>query len=92
MRIDPFAAFIVIIVIGIAAGLLFDRLAGPSWHARQFSGPRGLATASLVGVAGAFIGYHLALLGRMVGFDGLAVFIGAAAGAGIVLLLWRMIR
>lgn len=92
MRIDPFAAFILVIAIGIAAGFLFDRFAGPSWHARQFAGQRGLVTTSLVGIAGAFIGYHLALLGRMVGFDGLAVFIGAAAGAGIILFLWRMIR
>ena len=90
--IDPVAAFILIVVIGVAAGMLFDRFAGPSWFARQFGGQRGSATSSLVGVAGSFIGYHLAVLGEMVGLNGYAVFVGAAAGAVIVLLLWRMIR
>jgi uncharacterized membrane protein YeaQ/YmgE (transglycosylase-associated protein family) len=46
----------------------------------------------LVGIAGAFIGFHLSLIGRMVGLEGFALLIGAAAGAGITLLLWRMIR
>lgn len=90
--IDPFAAFILIVVIGIAAGLLFDRLAGPSWHARQFPGYRGAVTSSLVGVAGSFIGYYLSAFGGMVGIGGYAVFIGAAAVAVLTLFLWRMIR
>jgi len=90
--IDPVAAFILIVVIGVAAGMLFDRFAGPSWLALQFGGQRGSATSSLVGVAGAFLGYHLAALGGMIGLGGYAVFIGAAVGAAIVLLLWRMIR
>ena len=38
---DPAVTFIVILAIGLAAGLLFDRLAGPSWLARQFSGESG---------------------------------------------------
>jgi uncharacterized membrane protein YeaQ/YmgE (transglycosylase-associated protein family) len=90
--IDPVAAFILIVAIGVAAGMLFDRFAGPSWLALQFGGQRGSATSSLVGVAGAFLGYHLAALGGMIGLGGYAVFIGAAVGAAIVLLLWRMIR
>jgi len=35
---DPAITFILVLAIGIIAGLLFDRLAGPSWLARQFSG------------------------------------------------------
>lgn len=90
--IDPFVAFILIVLIGIAAGLLSDRFAGPSWHARQFPGYRGAVTSSLVGIAGSFIGYYLSALGGMVGFGGYAIFIGAAAAAALTLFLWRMIR
>ena len=51
------------LVIGIVAGILSDRLAGPSWLAHQFSGStRGITTSALVGVAGAFVGYHIAVL------------------------------
>ncbi|MES1180131.1 MAG: hypothetical protein ABUL43_02940 [Hyphomicrobium sp.] len=91
LDLDPIAVFVLIVVIGAAAGFLFDRFAGPSWLARQFAGRRGLITSMLVGIAGSFIGFHLSLLGNMVGFGGAAVFIGAAAAAGIVLLLWRML-
>lgn len=90
--IDPFVAFILIVLIGIAMGLVFDRFAGPSWHARQFPGYRGWVTASLVGVAGSFIGYYLSALGGMVGFGGYAIFIGAAAAAALTVFAWRMIR
>ena len=61
--IDPAVMFLVVLVIGIVAGILFDRVAGPSWLARQFSGSyRGIVTSALVGVAGAFVGYHIAVL------------------------------
>jgi hypothetical protein len=57
---DPVVTFIVVLVIGLAAGFLFDRLAG---LARQFSGStRGIVTSALVGMAGALIGYHIAVL------------------------------
>ncbi len=58
---DPVVTFLLVLVIGIVAGILLDRLAGPSWLARQFSGStRGTITSALVGVAGAFVGYPLA--------------------------------
>jgi uncharacterized membrane protein YeaQ/YmgE (transglycosylase-associated protein family) len=91
-NIDPVAAFLLVLIIGAAAGILFERFAGPSWLMRQFTGRRGYITSALVGIAGAFVGFHLSLLSRMVGFDGLAVFVGAAACAAIALVLWRMIR
>src|SRR6266540_298165 len=60
---DPVVTFIVVLVIGLAAGFLFDRLAGPSWLARQFSGStRGIVTSALVGIAGALFGYHITML------------------------------
>ena len=59
---DPVVLFILVLAIGIVAGILFDRLAGPSWLARQFSGSsRGIITSVLVGVAGAFVGYITSL-------------------------------
>ena len=89
---DPVVTFLLVIVIGIVAGFLFDRLAGPSWLARQFTGStRGIITSALVGVAGAFVGYHIALLLALNG--GLVVsIIAAAAGAAVVLFAWRMAK
>jgi uncharacterized membrane protein YeaQ/YmgE (transglycosylase-associated protein family) len=87
---DPVVTLLLILVIGIVAGILFDRLLGPSWLARQFAGSRrGLITSSLVGIAGAFIGFHIAVLLALA--PGLVVLlIAAALGAAIVLYTWRM--
>jgi uncharacterized membrane protein YeaQ/YmgE (transglycosylase-associated protein family) len=87
---DPAVTFLLVLAIGVIAGLLFDRLAGPSWLARQFSGStRGLITSALVGVAGAFVGYHIAML---LGLGGgvLTSVVTAAVGAAVVLFGWRM--
>ncbi len=90
MRLDPTITFLLVLAIGIVAGLIFDRFAGPGWLTRQIAGARrGMITSSLVGIAGAFIGYHLTLLAK---FVGAAALIGAAIGALVVLWLWRMLR
>jgi uncharacterized membrane protein YeaQ/YmgE (transglycosylase-associated protein family) len=89
---DPVITFIVVLVIGVAAGILFDRLAGPSWLARQFSGStRGIITSALVGIAGALIGYHIAVL-LALGGGIVASVIAAALGAVVVLFVWRMAK
>jgi uncharacterized membrane protein YeaQ/YmgE (transglycosylase-associated protein family) len=89
---DPVVTFLLVLVIGIVAGILLDRLAGPSWLARQFSGStRGTITSSLVGVAGAFVGYHIAVLLALGGGLVTSV-IAAAAGAVVVLFAWRMAK
>jgi uncharacterized membrane protein YeaQ/YmgE (transglycosylase-associated protein family) len=89
---DPTITFLLVLVIGVAAGFLFDRLAGPSWLARQFSGStRGIMTSALVGVAGAFVGYHIAVLAAL-GGDILMTAIAAALGAAVVLFGWRMAK
>jgi uncharacterized membrane protein YeaQ/YmgE (transglycosylase-associated protein family) len=85
---DPAITFLLVLIIGIAAGLLFDRFAGPGWLSRQFTGNRNIVTSALVGVAGAFIGFHLFVL---VGLLGILALIGAAVGAVVVLWLWRMV-
>jgi uncharacterized membrane protein YeaQ/YmgE (transglycosylase-associated protein family) len=89
---DPVVTFLLVLVIGIVAGFLFDRLAGPSWLARQFAGStRGIVTSALVGVAGAFVGYHVVLLLAVPGGLVTSV-IAAAAGAAVVLFAWRMAK
>jgi uncharacterized membrane protein YeaQ/YmgE (transglycosylase-associated protein family) len=88
----PAVTFLLVLAIGIVAGLLFDRLAGPSWLARQFSGStRGMITSVLVGVAGAFVGYHVAMLPALGGGIVTSV-IAAATGAAVVLFGWRMAK
>ena len=87
---DPALTFLIVLVIGIVAGLIFDRIAGPGWLARQFTGPRGYFTSALVGVAGAFIGFHLSVLLAL--SAGFGAFIAAAIGAAVVLFAWRAIR
>ena len=89
---DPVITFLLVLVIGIAAGFLFDRLAGPSWLARQFTGStRGVITSALVGVAGAFVGYHIAVL-LALGGGIVTTVIAAALGAAVVLFAWRMAK
>jgi uncharacterized membrane protein YeaQ/YmgE (transglycosylase-associated protein family) len=89
---DPVVTFFVVLVIGLAAGFLFDQLAGPSWLARQFSGStRGIVTSALVGTAGALIGYHIAVLLALGGGIVTSV-IAAALGATVVLFAWRMAK
>jgi uncharacterized membrane protein YeaQ/YmgE (transglycosylase-associated protein family) len=89
---DPLVTLILILAIGIVAGLLFERMAGRSWLARQVSGTtRSNVTSALVGIAGAFIGYHIAVLVAAGG--GLVVLlVGAIAGAALVLFAWRMAK
>jgi uncharacterized membrane protein YeaQ/YmgE (transglycosylase-associated protein family) len=90
---DPVAIFLVILVAGIAAGVIFDRFAGPSWLARQFAGAtRGLVTGSLVGIAGAAIGYHLASIFGLVRTSWIVLVLAAVLGAAVILWAWRMVR
>ena len=89
MRTDPAVTLLIILIIGIGAGIVFDRVAGPGWLSRQLAGStRGMVTSSLVGIAGAFIGYHVIALGAA----GYIPLIGAIAGAAIMLWVWRMMR
>jgi uncharacterized membrane protein YeaQ/YmgE (transglycosylase-associated protein family) len=89
---DPLVVLLIILIIGVVAGLLYDRLAGPSWLARQFTGSnRGIVTSALVGVAGAFVGHHVAIL-LALGGGLITSVIAAAIGAAAVLFAWRMVR
>ena len=93
MRSDPALTLVIILVIGIVAGLIFDRFAGPGWLTRQIAGStRGIVTSALVGIAGAFIGFHLVSLIALSAAGGFAPFIGAVIGAAVILWVWRMMR
>jgi uncharacterized membrane protein YeaQ/YmgE (transglycosylase-associated protein family) len=90
--IDPAVTFVLVVAIGVIAGILFDRLAGPSWLARQFSGStREIITSALVGVAGALVGYHVAMLLGL-GGGALTSVVAAMVGAAVVLFGWRMAK
>jgi uncharacterized membrane protein YeaQ/YmgE (transglycosylase-associated protein family) len=89
---DLVVTFLLVLIIGVVAGILFDRLVGPSWLARQFSGStRGIITSALVGIAGAFLGYHIAVL-LALGVGLLTSVVAAAVGAAVVLFAWRMAK
>jgi uncharacterized membrane protein YeaQ/YmgE (transglycosylase-associated protein family) len=88
--LSPGVVFLILLIIGIAAGLLFDRFAGPGWLSRQMAGQnRLMVTSALVGIAGSFIGYYIFIL---VGIVGTAALIGAVLGAAAVLWGWRMVK
>ncbi len=91
MRFDPTTMFFVVLLIGALIGALFDRFAGRGWFARKVTGSgNALLTSALVGVAGSFIGYHLAIMLRL--GTGVPQLVAAAVGALVVLFLWRAIR
>jgi uncharacterized membrane protein YeaQ/YmgE (transglycosylase-associated protein family) len=86
----PAIIFLILLVIGIAAGLLFDRFAGPGWLSRQIAGStRTMVTSALVGIAGSFVGYHLA---GLLGIGGYGALIVALIGAAVILWVWRLMR
>ena len=89
---DPTLTFIIVLAIGIAAGIIAQRLNRPSWLSRQIAGGRRAdLTNALVGIAGAFIGFHFAAL--LLPTAGVAVlFLAAALGAALVLWGWREIK
>jgi uncharacterized membrane protein YeaQ/YmgE (transglycosylase-associated protein family) len=91
--LDPAVVFLLILAIGIVAGVIYDRVAGPGWLTRQIAGSRrGLVTSALVGIAGSFMGFHIVALLALAPARGLVPLLGAAAGAALTLWGWRMLR
>lgn len=80
---------IVTLLIGIVVGFAFNRLGG-SWLGRKVAGATGAGdvTYALVGIAGAFIGFHIAFIVGLLPSP-LMLFLGAAAGAALTVFLWR---
>jgi hypothetical protein len=89
---DPILTFIIVLLIGIVVGIAMQRIAPGSWLSRQIAGGRRAeVTSALVGIAGAFIGFHIAaLIALSAGM--LLLFIAAIIGAALVVWGWREIR
>jgi uncharacterized membrane protein YeaQ/YmgE (transglycosylase-associated protein family) len=82
------AHLIIVVIIGVVAGIAFNRV-GLGWWSRTIgSGSRSDVTSALVGIAGAFIGFHLAVVLGLLPTP-LMLYLGAVIGAVIVLWLWR---
>ncbi|MDF2114811.1 transglycosylase [Roseiarcaceae bacterium H3SJ34-1] len=80
---------IVVLAIGIAVGLLFNRF-GISWLRRKTAGATGVgdSTYALVGIAGSFIGYHVAVILGLLPTP-LTLFLAAIVGAVLTVWLWQ---
>ena len=87
MITSAFTNFLIILVIGIVAGLVFNRY-GHTWLARQFTTRQSDLTSALVGIAGAFIGFHLAVIVGLLPTP-LMLYLAAIVGAVLVLWVWR---
>ena len=82
------ANLIIILIIGIVAGLAFNRYAR-SWLARLGDTTRSSdITSALVGIAGAFIGFHLGVILGLLPSPAM-LYLAAVIGALVVLWLWR---
>ncbi len=89
MNLDPLVTFIIVLLIGVVAGLVAQRGVRASWLSRPLvGGMRGDVTSALVGIAGAFIGFHIAALIFTSG-EAIALFLGAIVGAVLVLWGWK---
>jgi uncharacterized membrane protein YeaQ/YmgE (transglycosylase-associated protein family) len=91
MILDPAVIFLIVLLIGIVAGILAQRILRSSWITQQLAGRRATVTHALVGIAGAFIGYHLGILLNL-GGGTIVLFIAAALGAALVLWGWKTVR
>ena len=80
---------IVILLIGIIVGLLINRY-GRSWLGRQTASATGVGdvTYALVGIAGAFIGFHIVVILGLLPTP-LMLYLGAVVGAAVTVWLWR---
>lgn len=80
---------IVVLAIGIVVGLVFNRF-GRSWLGRSTAKVTGVGdvTYALVGIAGAFIGFHLGVILGLLPTP-LMLYVGALLAAAVTLFLWR---
>jgi uncharacterized membrane protein YeaQ/YmgE (transglycosylase-associated protein family) len=81
------ANLVVVLLIGAVAGFLFNRYSR-SWLQRIGGSSRSDLTSALVGIAGAFIGFHISVIAGLLPSP-LMHYVLAAVGAILVLWLWR---
>jgi uncharacterized membrane protein YeaQ/YmgE (transglycosylase-associated protein family) len=77
---NPVVTLILIILIGAIIGWLYEE---------QTHSPHGYITSALVGVAGAYTGFHLAALVPLPSYVATMRLIAAAVGALIIIWAWR---
>jgi len=80
------ANLLIVLAIGIGAGIGFNRY-GQTWL-RQLATRHSDVTSALVGIAGAFIGFHVGVILGLLPLP-LMQYVMAAVGAVLVLWLWR---
>jgi uncharacterized membrane protein YeaQ/YmgE (transglycosylase-associated protein family) len=78
---------LIILAIGSVLGIVFNRYAR-SWLARLGLATRSDMTSALVGIAGAFIGFHIGVILGLLPSP-LMLYVAAVIGAAVVLWLWR---
>lgn len=91
MTLYPWISFLLVIGIGAVAGWLAQRFFPGSWLPNKIVGARRVSlTHALVGIAGSFIGFHLAAL---LGYRELILlFFGAALGSAAIVWAWRTVK
>ena len=83
MVITALQTLVVVSVIGVMAGLIVNRY-GRGWFGTRASN----MTAALVGIAGAFIGFHIWAAIGLTPAPAIE-YLAAVAGAFVILWLWR---
>jgi uncharacterized membrane protein YeaQ/YmgE (transglycosylase-associated protein family) len=87
---DPTLIVVLVLLIGIVVGFGAVRIGRPSWLSQKLAGGRRVEfTSALVGIAGAFIGFHVTALFALAGA---VLLVGAAIGAVLVIWIWREVR
>jgi uncharacterized membrane protein YeaQ/YmgE (transglycosylase-associated protein family) len=90
---DPVISFLIVLAIGIVVGLAAQKVLRTSWLSKQIAGARNLAVShALVGIAGSFVGFHVAVLLNLGGRGSLAPLIGALIGAALVVWAWKTVK
>jgi hypothetical protein len=85
---NPLGTFLLLVVFGAAVGFAMNRY-GRSWFGRHITGATsaGDVTYGLVGIAGSFMGFHIAaILGLL---SPLLMYLLAIGGAALTVWLWR---
>ena len=82
------STFIILVVIGIIVGLIFNRY-GRTWLGRQVTEATGVGdvTYSLIGIAGSFMGYHIGIILGLL--PATPLYVLAVIGAALTIWLWR---
>jgi len=81
--------FLIVLAIGICVGVVFARsMTGFLGRARDSLSGVGVGTHALVGIAGAFIGFHLGVILGLLP-QPLMLFLTALIGAVVTIWIWR---